>query len=259
MKKIIFLTTLILISTVAQAQYIYIDSDKQLEWYRDEQKIIAVGNAIATKEKNVLKGDKITAFYEKVQLEDGSKKTQIQKIYSDGNVSLQMNKALGTGSFFEYNLPTQTATLKGKPAKIKNQTGELTATGSIIYYGAENKSIALGNVIAKNEDYTIFADKMISFFDVDKQGKRTLNRVEIFANTDSIKLVNQQSVVTGQRGTYFPIENKLKIFDNVVINQNDNILKGDYAETDLTTGISRLLASQNQGRVSGIFHNKKKD
>lgn len=257
MKKYIILLGLLTVFP-AFAQTIEIDADDRVEWYRDEQKMIAVGNAVAQKENNTLKGDVLTAFYEQVQLEDGSRKTQLQKVISEGIVTLKTPDTKGTGNYFDYYLPTQTAVLTGNPAKIENQTGQITAEKSITYYGAENKSVALGNVIAKNQDYTVYADKMVSFFDEDKQGKKTLNRVEIYASGRPVKIVNAQATVTGKRGTYFPVENKLKMFDDVEINQNGNILKGDYAETDLKTGISSLKATQTKGRVSGVFHNKKK-
>lgn len=260
MKRRFLLTALLFITFPVRAQNIDIDADERMEWYRDEQKIVAIGNAMAVKGAHTLRGNVLTMFYEKVMIEDGTQKNQIQKILADGNVYLEMQDSNGRGEHFDYSLPLKIARLNGNPARLKNQLGELTATGGITYYDAENKSVALGNVVAHNPDYTVYADKMISYFDEDKQGKKTLNRVEIYADGKPVKITNKQSVVTGRRGTYFPNENKLKIFDDVVINQNNDILKGDYAETDLKTGISRLLASKSKGnRVSGIFHNKKKN
>ena len=46
------------------------------------------------------------------------------------------------------------------------------------------------------------------------------------------------------------------IRDSIVIEQNGNILKGDLAETDLNTGISKLLSSAKQRRVKGVFKEK---
>lgn len=260
MKKSIFFTALWLMTYPAQAQNIDVDADQRIEWYRDEQKIVAIGNAVAVKNDHTLRGNVLTVFYEKVMLEDGSQKNQIQKILADGNVHLEMPDSNGRGEHFDYSLPLKTAYLSGNPARLENKLGEITATDGITYYGAENKSIARGDVIAKNPDYTVYADKMISYFDEDKQGQKSLNRVEIYADGKPVKITNKQSVVTGRRGIYFPREDKFKIFDDVVINQNNDILKGDYAETDLKTGISRLLAAKSKGnRVSGIFHNKKKN
>lgn len=259
MKKYLLLLITLCLSCQAYAQNIIIDADKKVEWYRDEQKIIAHGNAVATKGESTLKGDKLTALYETIQLEDGTQKDQIQKIFSEGNVWLNMNGSIGTGKFFEYDLPTGIAILKGNPAKLNSKTGDITATNSITYYKKENKSIALGNVIATNPEYTIYSNKMISYFEKNKQGQNSLKRAEIYADNQPIKIVNKQATVTGEKGIYIPQENKIKIYNNVVINQNNDILRGNYAETDLETGISRLLGQENKGgRVTGIFHNKKK-
>ncbi len=53
-------------------------------------------------------------------------------------------------------------------------------------------------------------------------------------------------------GIYYPDKGKVYLYENVVINQNGNILKGDKAETDLNTGISKVLSGQS--RVSGIWY-----
>lgn len=258
MKKFFFIVSMI-IAFPLKAQTINIDAEKQVEWHRNEQKIIASGNAVATKNDSTLYGNTITAFYEKVQLENGSQKTQLQKILSDGKVKLEMSKSTAFGEHFSYDLPTSQAKLTGNPAKIENETGTLTATQSITYDAKALKSVALGEVIAQNPDYTIYANKMVSYFDENKKGQKKLNHVDIFGEKDPIKIVNKQATVTGDRGTYFPSENKLKIYDNVVITQDENILQGDYAETDLKTGISRLLSTQQKGgRVSGVFHSNKK-
>ncbi|MBR1604495.1 MAG: hypothetical protein IJ660_00115 [Alphaproteobacteria bacterium] len=259
MKKYLLSLICLLTSYTAHAQNIIIDADQKVEWYRDEQKIIAYGNAVATKGNNILKGNKLTAVYETVQLEDKTQKDQLQKIFSDENVWLNINGSIGTGTHFEYDLPTAIAKLTGNPAKLQNETGDITATNGITYYKKENKSIALGNVIIKNDEYTIYANKMISYFESDKQGQNSIKRVEIYADNQPIKIINKQAEVTGKRGIYLPREDKIKIYENVVINQNNDILRGNYAETDLKTGISRLLGQENKsGRVTGIFHNKKK-
>ena len=258
MKKFFLILPLMMLSFPAIGQNIEIDADNRIEWHRNEQKMIAVGNAVAVQENDILKGDTLTAFYERVQFEDGTQKNQIQKILAEGKVSIQMDESIGTGNHFTYDLPTQISTLKGKPAQLTNKMGVITAKNSIVYYGAENKSVATGDVIAKSPEYTVYSDKMISYFTMNKQGQRELKKVDIFADNRPVKIINQQAEVTGKKGSYFPLENKFKIFDDVVIKQNGDILNGDYAETDLNTGISRLLPTKKGGRVSGIFHNKKK-
>ena len=76
-----------------------------------------------------------------------------------------------------------------------------------------------------------------------------MQRVEIPQNP---KIVTQDGTVTAKTGIYYPDKGKVYLYENVVINQNGNILKGDKAETDLNTGISKVLSGQS--RVSGIWY-----
>lgn len=243
---------------IVQAEDITIDADEKVEWYREEQKIVAIGNAVAVQNDNTANGQVLTAFYETVQLEDGSQQNQISRLMADGRVKLLTPGTTATGEHFDYNMQKGEAVLTGKPAKLINDKGELTAETNITYYPKKNRAVALGNVIIRNPDYTVYADKMISFFDEGGNGKKSLRRIEIYAKEKPVKIVNAEATVTGKKGIYFPLENKFKMYENVVINQNNDILKGDYAETDIATGISRLLSTGKDRRVSGVFHNKKK-
>ena len=86
-------------------------------------------------------------------------------------------------------------------------------------------------------------------FKKDAEGNPALQRVEIPQNP---KIVTQDGTVTAKTGIYYPDKGKVYLYENVVINQNGNILKGDKAETDLNTGISKVLSGQS--RVSGIWY-----
>ena len=82
MKKYLLILTLLFQALPAMADTIEIDADKKIEWYRNEQKMVAVGNAVAKKGETILKGQTITAFYERVQLEDGTQKNANSKSFS---------------------------------------------------------------------------------------------------------------------------------------------------------------------------------
>ena len=82
----------------------------------------------------------------------------------------------------------------------------------------------------------------------------TLDKVDIFGN---IKIITKDAEVSAEKGTYLPQSGLIKLFNNVTINQQGNILHGDKAETNLNTGISRLLSGNKNGRVKGVFKEKK--
>ena len=97
---------------------------------------------------------------------------------------------------------------------------------------------------------------MTAYFTKDANDKMILNKIDIEQN---VKITSQDTVVTALRGTYYAIDGKIKLFDDVVINQNGNILNGSTAETDLNSGISKILSGAKSGRVSGVFKEKKKE
>ena len=258
----ISLTSLALLLTListAHAEDIHLTADERVEWYRSEQKMVAIGNAVATKQDMNVRADEMTAFYEQTSGQSG---TNIKDVHAIGNIIMTSPSAKAYGDTLDYDLRTDKMILRGKPfAKIittDNKT--ITATDNITYYPSQNKAIALGDVVAKDQDSTIYSNKMVSYFTKNDQGQSSLEKVEIYSDNKQVKIVNKQAVVTGEWGVYLPQINKVRLYNNVVINQDGNILHGDYAETDLKTSISRVLSNKKNGkRVSGVFIEKDKD
>jgi lipopolysaccharide export system protein LptA len=95
---------------------------------------------------------------------------------------------------------------------------------------------------------------MIAYFKKDENNKLILDYIDI---NDIIKIKTQDADITAKRGTYYANEGKIKLFEDVTITQKGNILRGNMAETDLNTGISKILSGKTN-RVSGIFKETKK-
>ncbi len=253
------LALLLTLISMAHAEDIHLTADERVEWYRSEQKMVAIGNAVATKQDMNVRADEMTAFYEQTSGQSG---TNIKDVHAIGNIIMTSPSAKAYGDTLDYDLRTDKMILRGKPfAKIittDNKT--ITATDNITYYPSQNKAIALGDVVAKDQDSTIYSNKMVSYFTKNDQGQSSLEKVEIYSDNKQVKIVNKQAVVTGEWGVYLPQINKVRLYNNVVINQDGNILHGDYAETDLKTSISRVLSNKKNGkRVSGVFIEKDKD
>lgn len=248
----------LLVIPAAGAEDIHLTADEKVEWHQNEQMMVAVGNAVATKQDMNIRADKMTAYYESSKKGGEKARSNIRDVHAMGGVVMTSPNAKGYGDTMDYDLIKDEMILRGDPyASIKTDNETITATDSINYYPSENKAVALGDVIASDPENKIYANKMISFFSKDQNGKQVLERVEIYADNNQVKIVNKDAVVTGERGLYLPQINKVRLYDNVVINQEGNILKGDYGETDLKTGISRLLSNKKTGkRVSGVFHEK---
>lgn len=247
--------TILCLTTTVQAQYITLNADKEVTWDSQAQKMTAIGNAVATKDDMIVKAQKMEAYYAK---NDSNGKNTITEVHALNNVIMTSPKANAFGDSLDYDVIKDEVILKGQPAKLKTEKEEITAKQSITYYPTAQKAIALGDVQASDKDNNkIFSEKMIAFFKKDANGNMSMDKVEIY---DNVKIVTKDATVTADKGLYLPKTAVIKLFDNVLIDQQGNKLKGDFAETNLNTGKSRIIAGQtSQGRVSGIFKEKKKD
>ncbi len=254
MKLLLSALCLLFSAAAAQAGDVNITADQKVEWHQKEQKIVAVGNAVATRDDMSIKSDTLIGYYLPAPADAKSK---VSRVEAKGNVRLHSAKADGFGDNLDYNLEKDIAVLTGRPAKIKTETETITAQDSIIYYPSAQKAVAGGNVETVDKDGNkLFADEMTAYFikSDDKKSNLTLDKVDIAGN---VKIVTKDAVVTADSGTYLPQSGLIKLFDNIVIDQDGNLLRGDKAETNLNTGISRLLAGAKQGRVKGVFKEKK--
>ena len=236
----------------AQAADVNITADNRVEWHQKSQKVVARGNAVATREDMNIKSDTLTGYYAK-QAQTG--KTQINRVIADGNVRMHSPRADAFGSNLDYDLEKDEAVLTGKPAKITTDKEIITAEEKITYYPSQQKAVALGNVQATDKDSNkIYSDKMTAYFirENEKSSNLTIDKVDVFGN---VKIVTPDTVVTSDKGSYYPRNGKVYLFNNVVINQQGNLLRLEKAETDINTGISKLLSSS-KGKVKGVFKEK---
>lgn len=241
-------------ASAAVCSDIDITAEQRVEWHQKAQKMVAAGNAVASKDGMTVKADTLTGYYGGGA--DGSK-GKVNRVTAKGNVRLSGNKAQAFGDDLDYDLIKDEAVLIGKPAKIDTGTETITAEDNITYYPQQQKAVALGNVTAVDKDKnTLYSDKMVAYFEKsgEKSKNLTLRKVDIFGH---VKIVTKDATVTADKGTYLPQTGLIRLFDNVTINQNGNILRGDKAETDLNSGISKLLSTSPQNRVKGVFKEKK--
>ena len=233
----------------ANAEDIKLNADQRVEYHQNEQKLVAVGNAVASKGSMSIKADKLVGYYSPKQ------KNKISRVEADGKVVMTSGQFQASGANMIYDIKDDSAVLKGSPARIKTPDSEISSAGPITFWISQQKAIAKNNVVAvDHQGNTVRADNMTAYFTQNSDGKLILDKIDI---SDNVKINAKDAEITSRTGTYYANEGKIKLFDDVVITQNGNILKGNSAETDLNTGISRIL-SGNKGRVSGVFKETKK-
>ena len=240
----------LLTATSSFAGNITLDADDRVEYHQKEQKLVAKGNAKAAKDDLSIRAETLTGYYNQ------NGKNKISRIEALKNVEMITPDAQAYGEKMIYDVKEDTATLSGSPAKIKNQDFTITSKGPIIYYQSQQKAVAQDGVEAvDNKGNTVTADLMTAWFVKDKNKKLVLDKINIEKN---VKITSKDTTVTALRGTYHALSGKIFLYDDVVINQQGNILKGSQAETDLNTSVSKILAGEKSGRVSGVFKEKKK-
>lgn len=258
MSKLVYiLAALFSLIGISQAQYMNLTADKEVEWDSQAQKMTAIGNAVASKKDMQIRADKMTAYYAK-NTSETNKKNSITEVHAVGAVVMTSPKARAYGNTLDYDVAKDSFILIGEPAKIQTDKETITAKDNITYYPSQEKAVATGNVFATDQkNNKIYSDRMIAYF---KKNAKTENlemdKVEIY---DHVKIITENAVVTADKGLYLPQTGMVKLYDHVVIDQQGNKLHGDYAETNLNSGKSRIIAGKtSQGRVSGVFKEKKK-
>lgn len=250
LKKLFAISFSLLITSPVLADDITLDADNSVEYHQKEQKLVAKGNAVAKKKDMSIKASTLIGYYAP------KTKNKISRIEAYDNVEMKTTDTSAFGDKMIYDVKEDTAVLTGAPAKIKSPRFVITSKGPITYYQSQQKATAQEGVEAvDNKNNHVYADLMTAWFTKDKEGELVLDKIDIEQN---VKIISKDTTVTALRGTYHAMQGKIYLYDDVVITQNGNVLKGSKAETDLNTSISKILSGDKSGRVSGVFKEKKK-
>ena len=250
-KKLFILSCCLFIAHPVFADDITLDANEGVEYHQKEQKLVAKGNAVAKKNDMSIKASTLIAYYAP------QTKNKISRIEAHNNVEMKTPDTSAFGDKMIYDVKEDSAVLTGAPAKIKSPEFTITAQGPITYYQSQQKATAKDNVIAiDNQNNHVHADLMTAWFSKGTNGDLVLDKIDIEQN---VTIISKDATVTALRGTYYALQGKIYLYDDVVINQNGTILNGSKAETDLNTSISKILSGGQKGRVSGVFKEKKKE
>jgi len=79
----------------------------------------------------------------------------------------------------------------------------------------------IGNVVAKQEDVTLYANTLLIIYDPE-----TKKLKEIVA-TGNVKVVQQDRRATGQKATFDPDKNKVVLDGDAVVREGANVIRGE--------------------------------
>jgi lipopolysaccharide export system protein LptA len=236
-------------------QTLEINAEEGIEWRRNEQLYVARGNAEAIRGELSVYADVMTAHYSKNQ--DGD--TDIDRIDVEGNVRIVSPTGTVYGDRGAYDVPNGVLVLVGDNLRLIGKTDTITARDSLEYWEQKNMAVARGDAVAVREDKRIQADVLSAHFATDSGDELVLTRIDAFGN---VRIATATDFARGDRGVYYVDREFATLSGAVKITREENQMNGEYAEVDMKSGVSRLLAgapgSTTKTRVQGLFVPKRK-
>ncbi|MDW8443299.1 MAG: LptA/OstA family protein [Acetobacteraceae bacterium] len=244
-------------------------ADQAIEWRRDDQVVIARGNARATRDGTTVFADRLLARYRPraaagARPADGSPfggTSEVWRLEAEGNVRIVAGNDRAQGDRAIYDLDRRVLVLTGRSLALTNGTDTVTARDSLEYWSANRMAVARGQAVVASPERRLEADTIAAWF-ADQAtaaaetargaavpAARRLERAEAWGE---VRIITAAEVVRGDRGVYLPAEGVARLYGAVRITRGQNQLNGAVAEVNLRTGVSRLLPAPG-GRVAGML------
>jgi lipopolysaccharide export system protein LptA len=211
--------------------------------------------------------------------------TQIFRYEAEGHVRIVSPTDTAVGDKGIYDIDTGVLVLTGKGLKFTTPSETVTARDSLEYWDGKQMAVARGDAVAVTQDKRVITGDILTSYFVDnkahpppatarnvktgaqkpqgagttqvadkpgegEQGNNRLQRIEGFGH---VHVSTPTEIVTADRGIYNADTGIAMMSDNVRITRGENQSDGDFAEVNLNTGISRLLARGDGKQVRGLF------
>ena len=227
----------------ANAQSLEISASKELVWDQTEGIYEAIGQAEATRGAQSISAETLTAFY------DASADSQdIERITAITDVRFSDETMSGQGARLDYNIAKDHYELAGPDARVISQDGNISADDLISYNRKD------GLVIAKGNGFISLADGRILQGDLLEITLTSTDEIQTVIATGNVYAKQENGrEARAKTGTYDAQSGKALLTGDVKIIDGDSVLNGQRAEIDFNNGISRLLAEEGKGRVSGTL------
>lgn len=244
---------------------IEVQASEGIEWHRDRQVYIAIGDAVAVRDDLTVYADRLLAHYRSEE-----DREDIYKVEAVGQVRIvtENNEEI-FGDHAIYFLEEGSLEVTGDDLRYISAEETVTARDSLEYEenadGPGPIAIARGNAfVDRANGDQIRGDVITAYFeetetgDAETEGSETegsenggseMQEAEAVGN---VEVENDRVFASGEQGIYYAHNDTATLEGNVKITRGNNQLSGDRAEIDMRTGVSRLLATEGQG-VSGLI------
>ena len=230
-------------------------AEQGIEWHKNDNKYLAIGNAIAKSGKMSVNSDRIEAFYE--ESDNSGMDIKLVKAHKNVVVTDENLKIVG-GKLAEYNLRKDYFSIFGKNLILTSQENKLESNKKMEYWRTKGVAIASGKAKAqKGNEFKIEAEKLVWYLN---ENDKKIEVKKIFG-FDNVSIYTNNEVAFSDKALYNKENGICKLFGNVKLQKGDSFLTGDYAEVDLNKGISKLLPAPNfdklnENRVRALIDKK---
>ncbi|MEL0246716.1 MAG: LptA/OstA family protein [Alphaproteobacteria bacterium] len=230
-------------------------AEQGIEWHKNDNKYLAIGNAIAKSGKMSVNSDRIEAFYE--ESDNSGMDIKLVKAHRNVVVTDENLKIVG-GKLAEYNLRKDYFSIFGKNLILTSQENKLESNNKMEYWRTKGVAIASGKAKAqKGNEFKIKAEKLVWYLN---ENDKKIDVKKIFG-FENVSIYSNNEVAFSDKALYNKENGICKLFGNVKLQKGDSFLTGDYAEVDLNKGISKLLPAPNfdklnENRVRALIDKK---
>lgn len=243
-----------------QDEPLEINAKEGIEWRREEQLYIARGSAVVSSGDLAVHAEVLSAHY--VELPDGS--SEIDRVDAEGDVRIVTPNGVVYGDAGAFDVVNGVLVLVGDNLRLESGDDLVTARDSLEYWEGKRLAVARGDAQAVRDDRRVQADILSAHFEPDANGDLQIRRIDAIGN---VRIVTPTEFAQGDRGVYYVDERVATLKGDVKITRGENQLNGEYAEVNLGSGVSRLLASApgentstggNTSRVQSLILPRKK-
>jgi lipopolysaccharide export system protein LptA len=231
-----------------------IEADHGIVCEQEQNKCTAQGHVKVTHGSSHLQADQLTAYFEKSLAVDAKGQQELIRLEASGQVILSSTEKpqKGFADHAKYDVRKGEVTLTGGQLRLQLEDMTITAQDSLHYKEKSQEAIAFGRARVVRANHTIEADELRTYMHKDKDGKLKVQRVVAQGH---VIITGPKETVHGEQGEYVQATNLASIEKNVRISHTGKgektQLAGQFAEVNLETGQSRLLAAKPGTTVRG--------
>ena len=232
---------------------IEITADNGIEWEKNREILIASGNAKASRGGITVLAEVLRAYYRK-KTTGG---TDLYRLEAVGGVKIFSDTESMEGQTAVLDFEQAILKVDGKKVIYKSGPDTITANQQMEYWERQKMAVARGNAVAIHKGKTLRADVLKALLRKNKTGRSEVYIIEAFKK---VLIVSGKDKLRSDHAIYKLDSGIATLKGNVSIIRGDTILKGDLAEINLKTGISKLLTVDSVGsnkekpRVRGLIY-----